>query len=81
MATSGEIFSDGEYVALPDDTEVKTVILGYSVWEYNEMGMTDKVEFYRVSTNMSDFSDNSEAVLDRIKEKYSADNGWQNNNW
>ena len=81
MATSGEVYSDGEYTSLPDDTEVKTITLGYSVWEYDESDVVDTVEFYPVSTNTSDFSDNSEAVLDKIKEKYSADKGWENYNW
>ena len=81
MATSGEIYSDGEYMNLPDDSEVKTITLGYSVWEYGESDVVDTVEFYPVSTNTSDFSDNSEAVLDKIKDKYSADKGWENYNW
>lgn len=81
VATSGEIFSDGEYVALPDDTETVNITLGYSVYEYDENGMTSSVEFYPVKTNTESFTNNEEAVLDKIKSIYTPENRWQNNNW
>lgn len=81
MMTSGEVYADGEYVSMPDDVEAREITLGYSVYEYNDLGMTEHVEFYRVATDMLDFSNNEELVLARIKDDYSADKGWQNNNW
>lgn len=81
MVKTGEVYSDNEYINGCGDVEARTITLGYSVWEYDENGMTDKVEFYRVATDMEDFTNNEELVLAKIKEDYSADKGWQNNNW
>lgn len=81
MVKTGEVYPDNEYINGCGDTEARTITLGYSVWEYDENGMTDKVEFYRVATDMGDFTNNEELVLAKIKEDYSADKGWQNNNW
>lgn len=81
MVKTGEIYSDNGYINGCGDVEARTITLGYSVWEYDENGMIDKREFYRVATDMEDFTNNEELVLAKIKEDYSADKGWQNNNW
>lgn len=78
--TTGEIYSDGEYINLPDDIEAKTITMGFSVFEYGEDGMIENVRFYPVETDMESLTDNSDKVLDKIKEDYSPTE-WQNNNW
>lgn len=80
MTTTGEIFSDGEYKDLPDDVEARNITMGFSVMEYNESGMIENVRFYPVETDMESLTDNSDKVLDKIKEDYSPTE-WQNNNW
>lgn len=57
------------------------ICLGFNVNELNEAGRTEKVKFYPVATNTVDFSDNEEEVLDKIRQDYSLDKGWQNINW
>lgn len=81
MMTTGEIYSDGEYVSLPDDVEAREITMGFSVSEYDEQGRLQNVGFYRVKTDMGDLTNNEDKVLNTIKEIYSADEGWQNNNW
>lgn len=64
----GEVDIDGEYVELPDTIEPNEEReLGFVVKEMDEQGViTDTI--YGLT-------------LDEIKKEYSADNGWQNNNW
>ena len=78
---SGEVYSDGEYVNEADELEIRTITTGYSVYEYNDIGVRIGTEFFPVETNIGDWSDNSEDQLEYIKTIYSADKGWQNNNW
>ena len=80
MMTTGEVYSDGEYVNLPDDIEAREIVMGYSVMEYGENGMIENVKFYPVATDMESFEDDSEFVLDKIKQDYPAPD-WQNNQW
>ena len=80
MMTTGEVYSDGEYVNLPDDIEAREIVMGYSVMEYGENGMIENVKFYPVATDMESFEDDSEFVLDKIKQDYTAPE-WQNNQW
>lgn len=81
MVKTGEIYSDGDYVNGVGDIECRTITLGYSVSEYDEQGMLQNVMFYKVATDMGDLTNNEDKVLNTIKEIYSADEGWQNNNW
>lgn len=81
MLKTGEIYSDGTYVNGMDDIEARSVVVGYSVSIYDEQGMLQNVEFYPVKIDVGDFSTNEDEVLEKIKEEYSADKGWQNNNW
>lgn len=81
MVKTGEIYSDGTYVNGVGDIECRTITLGYSVSEYDEHGMLQNVEFYPVKVDVGDFTANEDKVLEKIKEDYSADKGWQNNNW
>lgn len=62
-------------------SERYTVILGYSVSEYDEAGLLENVEYFAVSTDMATLQNNAEEVLAKIKEIYSTDNGWQNDEW
>jgi hypothetical protein len=80
MQTTGEIYSDGEYVNLPDDIEAKTITMGFSVSEYGEDGMIENVAFYPVSTDMESLTNNEDVVLEHIKSIYTPDK-WQNHQW
>ena len=80
LMTAG-IYSDGEYVGEANDTEIKSITTGFSVFEYDENGMTDKVVFYPVKINTESWTTNEEDVLKEIKEDYRPELGWQNNNW
>lgn len=80
MMTTGEIYSDGEYINLPDDTEARNITMGFSVTEYGEDGMVEKVKFYPVATDMESFTDNEDEVLEKIKADHPAGE-WQNDNW
>lgn len=80
MTTTGEVFSDGEYINLPDDVEARTITMGFSVMEYGEDGMIENVKFYGVHTDMESLADDADAVLEQIKADYPAGD-WQNNNW
>ena len=65
---AGEVDCAGEIIDLPDIVETnKTNDLGYVVYELDECG-------YILDTIYG-------LTLDEIKKEYSADNGWQNNNW
>lgn len=79
----GKVYSDGEPIDEFDEREVKEITTGFSVWEYegDSVGTTIGVEFYPVHTDTSDWTDDSEQVLNKIKEEYSADKGWQNPAW
>lgn len=77
---SGEIYADGEYINEADELEVRTLTTGFSVYEYDEQGTRIGTEFYPVSTDMGDWSDDAEEVIENIKRDYPAD-VWQNNNW
>lgn len=76
-----EVFSDGEPVgdAYSVDETVR-IYLGYNVFEEDEQGMTQNVEFYPVKTDTQTFESNALEVLEQIKRDYPAGE-WQNNNW
>ena len=80
MMTTGEIYSDGEFVNLPDDVEAREITMGFSVTQYGEDGMTENVEFYPVTTDMESFTNNEDTVLEHIKSIYTPDK-WQNDQW
>lgn len=77
---AGEIYSDGEFVCLPSDTEMQTVTTGFSVFVEDEQGMTEHVEFYPVKIDTENWETNEDEVLEQIKRDYPAPE-WQNNNW
>ena len=77
---SGEIYSDGDYINLPDDMEQRSIITGYSVYEYDEQGVRQNTEFYPVATDMGTFEDNEDEVLSKIIKEHDPSE-WQNNNW
>lgn len=77
---SGEIYADGEYINEADELEIRTLTTGFSVYEYDEQGVRTGTEFYPVSTNMGDWSDDAEEVIENIKRDYPADE-WQNHSW
>lgn len=73
---------DGDfYTAEAYNVKDFELCLGFNVNELDEAGRTEQVRFYPVQTNTADFSDNREKVLDQIRQDYSPDNGWQNNDW
>lgn len=77
---SGLVYSDGEYVEEADEVEIRTLTTGFNVYEYDEQGLTQNVEFYPVETNMETWEDNANDVLNYIIEDHPAGE-WQNNNW
>ena len=77
---AGEIYSDGQYVGLPDDQEPLTITAGFSVIEYGEDGMIDNATFYPVATDMESLTNNEDIVLEHIKSIYTPDK-WQNDQW
>jgi len=76
----GEVYSDGEPSVEFDEREIGELTTGFSVWEYEEDGTTIGVGFYPVHTNTSDWSDDSEEVLNKIKEDHEPTE-WQNHSW
>lgn len=81
MVKTGEVYSDDTYVNGVDDVEAQSITFGYDVNEYNEQGMLQLVRFYPVEIDVEAYTTNEDEVLEKIKEDYSADKGWQNNNW
>lgn len=77
---SGEVFADGEYINEADELEIRTITTGLAVYEYDEQGVRIDTKFYPVTTDMSDWSDDCEEVIENIKRDYPAD-VWQNNAW
>ena len=77
----GLIYSDGEYSEEANETDIRTLTMGFDVVEYSENGMAGKVNFYPVKINAEDWTTNEDEVLKQIKEDYSPEKGWQNNNW
>ena len=81
MTVTQTVCSDGEPTGSGEDEgEAHSLVTGFSVFEYGENGMIDKVEFYPVKTNTEDWSDNSDDVFEKIKQNYTPDK-WQNNDW
>lgn len=80
MQVTGEVYSDGEYINLPDDVEAQHITMGFSVTQYGEDGMIENVEFYPVTTDMESLTNNEDTVLEHIKSIYTPDK-WQNNQW
>lgn len=78
---SGEIYSDGEYTNEADEIEIRTLTTGFSVFEYGEDGMTERVVYYPVKIDTEAWTTNEDKVLEEIKEDYRPELGWQNNQW
>lgn len=78
-----EVYKNGEplHDSYYDVEETRRIYLGFNVFELDETGLTTNVEFYPLKTNMRTLEDNREEVLEQIRQDYSANNGWQNNNW
>lgn len=81
IITGVEVYSDGEVVDpwSGTETEIKEIIVGYAVHTYDDYLHLD-TEFYPVKTDTTDWSDDHEEVLEKIKADYPAGE-WQNNNW
>lgn len=81
-----EVASDSDPIGDPYDVQsdsldsVTGITLGYNVFEEDEQGITQNVEFYPVATDMRTFESNALEVLEQIKCDYPAGE-WQNNNW
>lgn len=82
QSNAGEVYSDGEIAddSGADDIEIREIITGYTVREYDENGNRIGTEFYPVATDFSSWEDNHEEVLEKIKADYPAGE-WQNDNW
>ena len=78
---SGTVLADGDWKELPDDVEARYITTGFSVYIYGDNGMIETIDYYPVKTDTESWEDDEEEVLERIKSIYSADNGWQNNDW
>ena len=77
---TGGVYSDGEYINLPSDTDLQETVTGFTVTIYDEGGMIKECKFYPVSINTRDWATNEDEVLEQIKSDYPAPE-WQNNNW
>lgn len=77
---SGGIYSDGEYAELPDDIEQRELTVGFSVFEYDEHGRIDKVNYFPVKIDTEAWTTNEDEVLEKIKQRYQPPK-YQNNNW
>lgn len=77
-----EVLADGldVYNSEYEVDECRNITLGYNVFEEDEQGITQNVEFYPVATDMRTSKNNKAEVLEQIKGDYPATN-WQNNNW
>lgn len=72
---------DGTHAGTSEsEGEEREITLGFSVWEYDEQGMTENVEFYPVNTNMGDFTNDEDKVLEQIISDHQPTE-WQNNEW
>lgn len=75
------VLMDGTHAGTSEsDGEARTLTTGFSVWEYDEQGLTQNVEFYPVETNMGTWEDNANDVLNYIIEDHPAGE-WQNHEW
>lgn len=71
---------EGNYINTSDEGEYQTISTGFIVDELDEMGIIVNSHFYPILTNMEDFSNNEQEVLEKIKKDYPASE-WQNHNW
>lgn len=75
------VCADGSHAGTSEsDGEAREITTGFNVWEYEEDGTTIGVEFYEVQTNMGDFTNNEDEVLEKIKQDHPAGE-WQNHEW
>lgn len=75
------VLMDGTHAGTSEsDGEAREITTGFSVWEYDEQGMTENVEFYPVETDMGDFTNNEQEVLEKIISDHQPTE-WQNNEW
>lgn len=75
------VLIDGTHAGTSEsEGEAREVTTGFSVWEYAEDGTTENVEFYPVETDMGDFTNNEDEVLEKIKADHNPSE-WQNHDW
>lgn len=77
-----EVSADGSDIEGTDyeTDDYEYIVLGYTVYEEDEQGITQNVEFYPVQTDTRTFRCNADEVLAQIRQDYPASE-WQNNNW
>lgn len=75
------VYSDGEYINEADEIEIRTLTTGFSVSEYGEDGMLERVVFYPVKIDTEAWTTDEDRVLKEIREDYRPELGWQNDNW
>lgn len=75
-----EVASDGDPIGdsyeVRDNDSTNGITIGYHVFEEDEQGITQNVEFYPVATDMRTFESNALEVLEQIKGDYPAGE-WQ----
>ena len=75
------VLADGTHAGTSEsEGQAREITTGFSVWEYDAEGYTTNTEFYPVVTNMGDFTNNEDEVLEKIKQDYPAGE-WQNHEW
>lgn len=75
------VLIDGTHAGTSEsDGEAREITVGFSVLEYDEQGMTENVEFYPVETDMGDFTNNEQEVLEKIISDHQPTE-WQNYEW
>ena len=80
---AGVVDRSGEFMYPPEASEpqeIKTITTGFSVFVFDENGLTEDVEFYPVETNFGTFENNEEEVLNKIEAEHPAGE-WQCNEW
>lgn len=77
----GACASDGTSLGGFDEAEPMNITLGFTVHIWNdEESFEDEWYPVKTDTSTSDYSNNEEEVLAKIKEDHPAGE-WQNNNW
>lgn len=75
------VLIDGTHAGTSEsEGEAQEITTGFNVWEYDEDGTNQNVEFYPVKTDTTDWGNNEDEVLEKIINDHPASE-WQNNEW
>lgn len=79
---TGICASDGTALESYNRADPLEITLGFTVHVWNDEESFED-EWYAVKTDMStsDYINNEEEVLQKIRDEHAPEDGWQNNNW